>query len=510
MRKIHKIESATLKLPTKKRVAAYARISVERGRTLGSLSAQVSYYSDYIQKQPGWEYIGVYADSGETGTSAGRDEFQRLLADCEAGKIDIVLTKSISRFARNTIILLDTVRRFNEIGVEVRFERESISSASAEGELMLSILASFAQEESRNTSENIKWTIRSGFQKGKQSSTQIYGYRWDGENFVLKPDEAEIVRFIFAEYLAGNSPHTISLKLAEMGEKPMYGKKFNLQTILFMLGNEKYIGTIVMQKTFVENHITKEKKINKGELPRHVIENAHPAIVDRDIFDKVQKRLNARKVKVERTAFTGKIYCEVCELNFQRSTKYHNGNKTKVMQCANKKHGKPCDCDTKQIPERVLETVTAEVLGLAEFDANIFHEKTKQIVVPSKNTLIFHFNGGKTISREWKSTANVDCWTPERRAAQAKRQKGKTASEAARKAQSEGMKAYYAANPERRQADRERMRKFCEENPEVVKKRSERLTAHKSEWWTPERRAAQSARRKAYFAKLKAAKGEKK
>jgi DNA invertase Pin-like site-specific DNA recombinase len=183
MRKIHKIEAASLKLPTRKRVAAYARISVERGRTLGSLSAQVSYYSDYIQKQPGWEYVGVYADSGETGTSAGRDEFQRLLADCEAGKIDIVLTKSISRFARNTVILLDTVRKLNEIGVEVRFEREGISSASAEGELMLSILASFAQEEAYNLSENTKWALRKGFEKGRQSPSPIYGYRWDGENY---------------------------------------------------------------------------------------------------------------------------------------------------------------------------------------------------------------------------------------------------------------------------------------------------------------------------------------
>ena len=148
-------------------------------------------------------------------------------------------------------------------------------------------------------------------------------------------DEAKIVRFIFTEYLAGNSPKTISLKLAEMGVKPMYGEKFNLQTILSMLQNEKYIGTIIMQKTFVESHITKEKKKNNGELPRHIIENTHHAIIDRDTFGKVQARLNARKVKVERTAFTGKIYCEVCGLNFQRSTKYHNGNKTKVMQCAN-------------------------------------------------------------------------------------------------------------------------------------------------------------------------------
>jgi len=478
MRKIHKIESATPKLPTRKKVAGYARVSQETGRLLNSLSAQISYYSDLIQRNPEWEYVGVYTDSGISGTTTGRDEFQQLIADCEAGKIDIVLTKSISRFARNTVDLLTTVRRLKEIGVEVRFEREGINSLSADGEVMLSILASFAQEESRNTSENIKWAIRSGFQKGKQSSTQIYGYRWDGENFVIHPDEAEIVRFIFSEYLAENSPQTIAAKLNETGVLAMYGGKFCLQTILSMLENEKYIGMVIMQKTFVENHITKEKRINNGELPRHIIENAHPAIIDRDTFDRVQARLNARKIAVERTAFTGKIRCEVCGLNFQRSTKQHKGKKTKVMGCANKKHGKPCDCDTKQIPETVLETVTAEVLGLSKFDANIFHEKIKQIVVPSKNILVFHFNSGKTVSRKWKSTASKDCWTPERRAAQAERQKGRVATDAVRKAQSEGMKAYYAANPERRKADSERMKKFCAENPDWCKEQSERLTAH--------------------------------
>ena len=508
MREIHKIETATLKLPTRKRVAAYARISVERGRTLDSLSAQVGYYSDYIQKHPSWEYVGVYADSGETGTSAKRDEFQRLIADCEAGKIDIVLTKSISRFARNTVILLDTVRKLNEIGVEVRFEREGISSASAEGELMLSILASFAQEEARSLSENTKWALRKGFEKGRQSPSPIYGYRWDSENYVPKSDEAEIVRYIFDEYLAGNSPHTITANLSQMGINALYGGKFYQRTIIGILENEKYIGTIIMQKTFIADHITKEKRKNNGELPRHIIENAHPAIINRDIFDKVQERLKARKITVERTAFTGKIRCEICGVGFQRTTDIYKGKKTKYMQCGNRKHGKSYECDTRQIPEKVLEAVTAEVLGLAEFNADVFLAKIKQIIVPSKNILIFHFNNSKTVTREWKSTASVDSWTPERRAAQAKRQKGRVASETTRKAQSEGQKAHYTSHPERREADRERMRKFIAENPDWSKKQKEKLTAHKSEWWTPERRAAQSAQRKAYFAKIKAEKGD--
>jgi len=418
---IKKIKPTKIQVPTTKRVAAYARISVERGRTIDSLSAQVSYYNDYIQRNPKWEYVGVYADSGETGTKARREEFQRLIADCEAGKIDIVLTKSISRFARNTVDLLQTVRRFTEIGVEVRFEREHINSATADGELLLTILASFAQEEAHSLSENIKWAIRSGFQKGKQSSTNLYGYRWDGENFIVQPDEAEIVRFIFNKYLAGNSPHTITKKFNEMGVKALFGGKFWQRTIISILENEKYIGMVIMQKTFVENHITKEKRKNNGELPRHVIENAHPAIIDRETFDRVQARLKERKIAVERTPFTGKIRCEVCGVGFQRSTSYYNGKKTKYVQCANRKHGKPYECDTTQIPEKTLEDVTAEVLGLIEFDAVVFLERIKQIVVPSKHTLVYHFANGKTASREWISTANTDCWTPERKAAQAER-----------------------------------------------------------------------------------------
>ena len=157
MRKIRKVELTLPVAPKRKRVAAYARVSVEKERSVYSMSAQVSYYSEFIQNNPEWEYAGVYADVGISGTSTkARDEFQRLIADCEAGKIDLVLSKSISRFARNTVDLLETVRRLKDLGIEVRFEKENINSLSGDGELMLSILASFAQEESRRISENVK------------------------------------------------------------------------------------------------------------------------------------------------------------------------------------------------------------------------------------------------------------------------------------------------------------------------------------------------------------------
>jgi hypothetical protein len=199
--------------------------------------------------------------------------------------------------------------------------------------------------------------------------------------------------------------------------------------------------------------------------------------VSREVFDAVQTRLQNRKIKVERTAFTGKILCEVCDRNFHRATKQYKGNKRKVMSCANKKAGIPCECRSGEIPESILKTVTAEVLELDEFDADVFTAKIKQIVVPSRNVLVYHFTDGKTVTQEWKSTARTDCWTAARRAAQAERCRGKEATEETRQKRREATIKYYEQHPERRKADSERMKKFCSENPDWGKEQNERLTA---------------------------------
>ena len=206
MRKITRLEPKKTALPTRKKVAAYARVSKDTERLLHSASAQVSYYSELIQKNPEWEYAGVYVDCGITGTlTYKRDEFKRMLTDCEAGKIDIILTKSISRFARNTVDLLETVRHLKSIGVEVRFEKEGIHSFSEDGELMLSLLASFAQEESRSISENVKWGIHKRFKSGEigVANKHILGYQYDEEQkkYIIIPEEAESVRWMFQMYI---------------------------------------------------------------------------------------------------------------------------------------------------------------------------------------------------------------------------------------------------------------------------------------------------------------------
>ena len=204
MANIRRIDANIPTMKPRKRVAAYARVSMESDRLNHSLSAQVSYYSELIQKNPEWIYAGVYADSGISGTGIKkRTEFQRLIADCDAGKIDIVLTKSISRMARNVVDLLDTVRHLKSIGVEVRFEKENINSLSSDGELLLTILAGFSEEESKNISDNIKWAIQKKFSQGKQWHTAPFGYRWNGETFIVQEDEADAVRWIYDRFLKG-------------------------------------------------------------------------------------------------------------------------------------------------------------------------------------------------------------------------------------------------------------------------------------------------------------------
>jgi len=219
LKNVTKIEPVKPIMPELKKVAAYARVSMESERLQHSLAAQVSYYSDLIQKHPGWKYAGVYADDGISGTkTTKRDEFNRMLQDCEDGKIDIILTKSISRFARNTVDLLTTVRRLKELGISVRFEKEKIDSLSEDGELMLTLLASFAQEEIRSLSDNVKWGTRKRMEKGiPNGHFTILGYEWEDDHLVIVPEEAAIVRRIYQNFLDGKSRLETERELAAEG-----------------------------------------------------------------------------------------------------------------------------------------------------------------------------------------------------------------------------------------------------------------------------------------------------
>jgi DNA invertase Pin-like site-specific DNA recombinase len=453
MKKISQITPSLPSLPTRKRVAAYARVSVEKGRTLNSLSAQVSYYSNYIQERPEWEYVGVYADSGETGTAKDRSEFIRLITDCEAGKIDIIITKSISRFARNTVDLLETVRSLREIGVEVRFEEQNINSMSGDGELMMTILASFAQEESRSLSENVKWAIRKGFKEGKTNSFNIYGYRWDGEKFIVHPQEAEVVRFIYANFLSGISAEQTAKQLTEMGVKSYTGlPEFSATSVRAILRNDKYTGDLRLQKTYVENHISHKYMINRGELPVYLVENAHEAIISKEDFEAVQAEQARRRElgvfanwSITTSALTSKVKCGKCGASFHRkSRKRADGSTAKYWRCATMDKKGNAECHMKDIPEGKILLAANEILGLDEFDEATFAEEISLVTIPGDYMLVFQLADGSEVKKTWVSTAKKDCWTSEAKAAAAKRMRKRTYTEEQCKARSEWMKAYWA------------------------------------------------------------------
>ena len=252
------------KLERKKRVSAYARVSSGKDAMLHSLSAQVSYYNDIIQNHGDWLYTGVYSDEAKTGTKDSRAGFQNLVADCRAGKIDMVITKSISRFARNTVTLLQTVREFKALGVDIYFEEQNIHTMSGDGELMMTILASYAQEESRSASENQKWRVKRNFEAGIPWDRTLLGYRMENDHYVIVPKEAEIVRRIYNEYLSGSGYNSIAKMLNDEGAPSRFGGKWNQSAVSRVLSNYTYTGNLLLQKTFSENHITKRKMFNTG------------------------------------------------------------------------------------------------------------------------------------------------------------------------------------------------------------------------------------------------------
>jgi DNA invertase Pin-like site-specific DNA recombinase len=424
MRVIRKVAALSPNAPRKKRVAAYARVSVRKDENLRSLSAQVSYYSEYIQKRPEWEYAGVYADEAQTGTKDDRKEFQRLLVDCRAGKVDIILTKSITRFARNTVTMLETVRELKLLNVDVWFEKENIHSISGDGELMLTILASFAQEESLSNSENMKWRFRNRFKQGRPSTTVMYGYKLVNEEFIIVPEEAEAVRLIFAEFISGTKKADIARKLTDAGYRPKKGGAWSISTIHFILINEKYAGVLLLQKQFRENHITKKVVRNCGELPMYRVENNHEPIVGMEIFNKAQELLaayspkqgrvkwddsqrenaihnNPVRRKYQRYPYSGKIVCGQCGRYYVRSVN-RAGTPSEVVSwvCGTYASQGKAACPAESIPERILD--------------GIGYEFTR-VVIQKPETLIITKPDGTEVTMPWHRRTCKDAWTPEKR-----------------------------------------------------------------------------------------------
>lgn len=401
MAKIRKIEPQMPLGKKRQRVAAYARVSRDTERLMHSVSAQISYYSNLIQHHPDWEYAGVYADTGISGTGIKeRDEFQRMLVDCENGKIDIILTKSISRFARNTVDLLATVRHLKAIGVEVRFEKEQINSFSGDGELMLSILASFAQEESRSISENCKWGIRKRFQSGEigTANKHILGYQYDEElkQYVVIPEEAEIVKRMFRLYLEKVSLRAICDELNDMGYRTINGMLFQEAAVNSLLHNEIYAGDIRRQKCYIADPINKTKVKNQGELPQYYMADCHEAIIDRETYALVLQEFERRTAMLNPTyCFTGKIVCGMCGSPYTRKKSKVKGKNYVHWICRAKKEvGRTCK--NHNFSEINLKKIGVEILELEEFDEDIFTQQIEKITVLADGSLAFKFYEGRT------------------------------------------------------------------------------------------------------------------
>ena len=399
MRKISKIEPKLPIIQARKKVAAYARVSRDTERLMHSVSAQVSYYSALIQKNPEWEYAGVYADMGISGTDTSkRGEFLRMLADCEEGKIDIILTKSISRFARNTVDLLETVRHLKDLGIEVRFEKEHIHSLSEDGELMLTLLASFAQEESRSISENVKWGVRKRFQSGEigAANKHILGYRYDDglRKYVIIPEEAEAVRWMFQMYIDGVPLRGIAESMNSAGIRTTLGNDFQEASVRQLIFNEVYAGDIRRQKCYMADPITKTKVKNCGELPQYYMADCHEAIIDRETYAKVQAEMERRAGLVNPTyPFTGKIKCGICGQSFTRRKGITKGKEYVSWFCRAKKEV-GMTCTSCNYSEQNLMEICAKLMGTDSFDGTAFESSVRLIsALPDGSLEVQFFDG---------------------------------------------------------------------------------------------------------------------
>lgn len=371
VRKVHKIESkiglfadAPETSQRKQRVAAYARVSTDSEEQLSSYEAQVGFYTRHIQGNPDWEFVRVYTDEGISGTNIKKREgFNRMIRDALNEKIDLILTKSISRFARNTVDTLTTIRKLKEKGIEVYFEKENIYTLDAKGEVMITIMSSLAQEESRSISENVTWGIRKSMEDGKFSLgyKHFLGYEKGADGLPqIVEEEAEIVRKIYRLFLDDRTVRSIAEQLTDEGIPTPSGKKnWSVSTIMSILQNEKYKGDALLQKTYTVDFLSKKVKKNKGEIPQYYIQNSHPAIIDPDTFELVQNEIKRRRPRRrhlhKNSSFTAKIICGDCGGFYGRKTLHSNSAyRYQIWRC-NRKYDKIVRCSTPNLTEKSIE-----------------------------------------------------------------------------------------------------------------------------------------------------------
>ncbi len=392
------------------RVAAYCRVSTLLEQQEGSFEAQVDYYTSKINSNPNWKCAGIFADDGKSATQTNkRDDFNAMIDACLSGKIDLVLTKSVSRFARNTVDALQNIRKLKEKGIPVIFEKEGVNTMESGGELLITILSSQAQEESRNISENTRWGVTRRFENGivQVNHKKFLGYTKDEDgNLVVVPEEAVIVKRIFREYLEGNSIIKIARGLEQDGIKTVTGlDHWHPGTIDKMLSNEKFCGDACMQKTYTVDFLTKKKVKNDGYVRQYYIEDNHEAIIPKELFHQVQeeklRRASLNKAAVtrkknkeekEKSKYSSKyiltelMVCAECGHAYRRQIWSKYGDKSAVWRCEDRlKQGKKSKCQNsptlkeKQLHEAVMTAINSMVENTGEF-IGTFRENVIRVI----------------------------------------------------------------------------------------------------------------------------------
>ena len=354
----------------KLRVAAYCRVSTDSEEQATSYETQVEHYISYIKKNPEWEFAGIFSDDGISGTyTKKREGFNKMIDECMDGKIDMIITKSISRFARNTLDCLKFIRQLKEKNIPVFFEKENINTMDAKGEVLLTIMASLAQQESQSLSQNVRLSI---------NHNRFLGFTKDEDgHLIVKPDEAEVVKRIYREYLEGASLQQIAKGLETDGILTGAGKKkWRLETLHKILRNEKYIGDALLQKTYTVDFLNKKRVQNKGIVPQYYVENSHEAIIPRDIFMRVQEEMVRRanlhsgekrkkRVYSSKYALSSIVCCSKCGDIYRRIAWNNRGKRSTVWRCCTRVDFGPGKCDAPTISEAELQDAAVKAINKA-------------------------------------------------------------------------------------------------------------------------------------------------
>jgi len=362
----------------KLRVAAYCRVSTDSEEQATSYEAQVEHYTQFIQKNNEWEMAGIFADDGISGTNTKkREEFNRMIAECMKGNIDMIITKSISRFARNTLDCLKYIRQLKDKNTSVFFEKEGINTMDSKGEVLLTIMASLAQQESQSLSQNVKLGLQYRYQNGEVqvNHNRFLGYTKDeNKNLVIVPEEAEVVKRIYREYLEGASLTQIARSLEKDSILTAANKpKWRPETLKKILQNEKYIGDALLQKTYTVDFLTKKRVKNNGIVPQYYVENSHEPIIPKDLYMQVQEEMvrrgslssgNKKRVYSSKYALSGIVYCGNCGDIYRRIAWNNRGKRSIVWRCVSRVEHGPSKCDAPTILETDLQAAVVKAINL--------------------------------------------------------------------------------------------------------------------------------------------------